>query len=269
MFNDYLRVIEKHVRKSKWNKISSFELNRCMAGAVTRLWPDFVCLEKRMMSEIPFLLSHIKDKNAKILDACLGSGATTIGLKIAGIENIVSNEIIEDYILVAQKEAKKYGVSLDIRSRDWRELGEFQYEDFDEVLCLGNSLTVLLDENDRKTALSNFKYVLKPSGKLIIDERNYFWHFLNGNFKYSGDVLYCGKDKVSAKPIFISESMVLMEYEHKQTGEKAHMDLYPFKENELRELLIEAGFKDIEIYGDYKKNFKPEEPEFLTYVCTK
>ncbi|MDP2749295.1 MAG: class I SAM-dependent methyltransferase [Nanoarchaeota archaeon] len=267
---DYLECIKKHVKKARWRNVSSFWLNLA-SDSLTDLFEDYVCFEKRIMSEIPFLLSHIDNRNAKILDTCLGSGATTIGLKIAGIENIISNELSESFIRIAQKEAIKQEVSLDIRTWDWRQKGFYEsfFEEFDVVLCLGNSLTYLLDEKDRLTALNHFNAVIKPHGKLIIDERNYAHHFLRGDFRYSGEILYCGKDKVSAKPIFVSESMVIMEYEHKHNFKKAHLMLYPFKENEMKEMLVEAGFEDIKVYGDYKKSFRPEEPEFLTYVCQK
>ena len=67
----------------------------------------------------------------------------------------------------------------------------------------------------------------------------------------------------------ISDSMIVMEYDHKENGLKAHLVLYPFKANELKELLQETGFKDIAIFGDYQSNFQPEKPEFITYVARK
>ena len=103
---------------------------------------------------------------------------------------------------------------------------------------------------------------------MIIDERNYP-QILKGKFKHSGKILYCGKDKVSIQPIYTSESMVVLEYSHQQRDEKTHLVIYPFKENEMQELLLEAGFKEVDVFGDYQKKFHSEEVEFLTYVATK
>ena len=94
-------------------------------------------------------------------------------------------------------------------------------------------------------------------------------NFLANRYRFSGDLVYCGNELVIAHPLHVSESMVVMEYQHRQTGEKAHLVLHPFKENEMTKLLQEAGFRSIKSFGDYKQNFKPEQPEFITYVAEK
>ncbi len=199
----------------------------------------------------------------------------------AGITNVVSNEIDDVYIGIAKQEAKKHGVRLGRITRcDWRELNEQLFEKFDCTLNLGNSLTYLFKENDQIKALNNFWKLLKSSGKLTIDKRNYAEHFLKGkgsNYRWTGEVVYCGIDKVDAHPIYISKSMIIMEYRHKNNGARLNLVLYPWKEGELKEKLTKAGFKNknIRTYGnmapEYKEEgqFDPREPEFLTYVCRK
>lgn len=264
---NYEQYVKSQMQEKEWSCLQRLELN-LDSKILAEIWPDFVNFEKRGKSEIPFLLSHLKEyEDPKVFDACLGSGATTIGLKLAGINNVVSNEIDEDFIRIAQEEARKSKVQLNTTSYDWRELNGKCPENFDVVPCLGNSLTYLFRKDDQLKTLENFRSILKPNGKLIIDERNYAEHFLRGKYRFSGNIVYCGKEKVDAYPIFISENMVVMEYTHKQRGEKAHLVLYPFKKSEFRELLEEVRFRDIQIYGDYKKNFDPKEPEFITYVC--
>lgn len=235
-------------------------------GALAGMWTDFVNFPKRKETEIPFLMQHLK---GKVFDACLGSGATTIGLKLSGIEDIISNDIDEDFIDVAKAEADKHRVSLDITNHDWRSLDKKYSDRFNTVLCLGNSITYLFKEDDQINTLRNFRNILRKGGKLIIDERNYAHHFLDGDYKFSGDILYCGKDEVSAHPVHISRSMVVMEYHEKHNPHGLHLVLYPFKEGELKGLIEKAGFSKITAFGDYKKEFKPEEPEFITYVCEK
>lgn len=260
--------------KSQVSWLERIKLKRLNVNLDTRvladLWPDFVNFEKRRKTETPFLLDQLSEyTNPKVFDACLGSGATTIGLKLAGIDDILSNDIDDDLIKIAQKEAKKFGVNLNITSHDWRKLNGEYKEKFDAVICLGNSLTYLFKKKDQLKVLEKFKDILKPNGKLIIDERNYAHHFFGGRYKFSGDVVYCGKEKVSAHPIHVSNSMVVMEYEHREIGQRAHLVLYPFKQNELKELLNKVGFKDVVSFGDYRLDFKPEEPEFITHVCRK
>jgi len=263
---DYEPYVKSQVSADDWKVIEALGLNLDRYIPVD-LWSDFVNFQKRKQKEAPFLLEQLAEySDPKVFDACLGSGATTIGLRLAGVEKIVSNEISDDLIETAVKEARRFGVGLNITAYDWRELNKQYNEEFDAVLCLGNSLTYLFKKEDQLKGLENFRSILKPKGKLIIDERNYSEHFLNGTFRFSGEVLYCGKDKVDAHPIYVSDTMVVMEYQHRETRQKAHLVLYPFKKNELRELLQQVGFRNITAFGDYEKDFKPEEPEFITYV---
>lgn len=101
-----------------------------------------------------------------------------------------------------------------------------------------------------------------------MDERNYQRMF-DGTFVHSGELVYCGADKVRCTPLEVGEDLVRMEYLHIQSGEKAYIDMYPFRRGELRSLLEKAGFSDIKTFGDYKEEFKPEEVEFFTYVARK
>ncbi len=234
------------------------------------IWVDAVNFEERRRHEIPFLTGQLPlYRKPKVFDAALASGATSIGLKLSGF-SVVSNEMDEDFRRVAQREAEKYGVRLDITSYDWRNTPGDYRERFDAVLCLGNSLTLLLEERDRIKSLANFRDMMKRRGKLIIDERNYAEHFLKGmgRFKHSGNVVYCGKDKVGICPVYASPDIAIIEYEHID-GRKIRFPVYPFKSGEMRSLLGEIGFRNIEAYGDYKRPFNPEEPEFITYVARK
>lgn len=260
---NYKKYLKSQLSEEDLKIIEGMSLN-LDARALSNIWPDFVDFEKRKKTEIPFLLKHIKPYH-KVFDACLGSAATTIGLKLAGIQDIISNEIDEDLIIAANIQAEKYNQHLDICSYDWRNLDEKYSSKFDVVLCLGNSLTYLFKKEDQIKTLRNFRNILKPEGKLIIDERNYQYHFLEGKYKHSRRFIYCG-EKVTSYPVFISNSMVVMGYLHK-TGYKANLVLYPFKEGELEGLLKEAGFNKIKVFGDYKEGFSKEDPEFLTYCC--
>lgn len=268
-YTDYEKYVKSQISRTDWRVLKRLRVN-LNSWTLAQLWTDFVEFPKRTRLETPFLLEQLADyTHPKVFDACLGSGATTIGLKKAGIDTIVSNEIDPDLIEVAREEAGRNDVTLNLTNHDWRNLASQYEEEFDAVLCLGNSLTYLFKTEDQLRALDNFRRILKPNGKLIIDERNYPHHFLGNNYRFSGNFIYCGNEKVSAHPIHISETMIVMEYQHKRTGEKAHLVLYPFKENEMRQLIRQAGWKELKAFGDYQPDFKPEAPEFITYVARK
>ncbi len=263
--HNHLAYLRGQIGEKGLKKLRHLKLN--LNGKVlAEIWPDFIGLEKRMKKEVPFLLKHIK-RTGDIFDACLGSGATTIGLKLAGVYDVISNEIDQRLERVAKKEATRFGVELkDIYNYDWREIPPELDNRFGSVLCLGNSLGYLFKRKDQLKALSSFRRILKEKGKLTIDERNYGLMF-EERFKHGKEIVYCG-DLVEGRPILIKEDLVVMEYKHKENGKVAHLVMYPFKKGEMIGLLEEVGFNEIEIYSDYRRGYDPE-AEFITYVCSK
>jgi len=264
---DYKEYVKSQVSEEDWKKLQKLDV--VLDSVIyAKLWPRYVDLEKRRTTEVPFLLSHLSEYASPVIfNAALGSGATTIGFNLAGIDDVVSNELDENYAQVAQEEAQKYGISLNQTAYDWRAIPHEYDQAFDAAVCLGNSLTCLFKREDQLAALKNFRRILKPNGKLIIDERNYEQILNKTEFKHSGHVVYCGDD-VSVSFVDRSDSMIVVEYKTTD-GLKAHYPVYPFKRGELESLLREAGFREITPFGDYKPDFKPEETEFITYVCRK
>lgn len=261
---DYAQYVREQVSEADWQLLEKLGVN-LDTKALAKIWPDFVNHEKRQAGEIPFLLEQLAGiPSPRVFDASLGSGATSIGLKKAGIE-VVSNDIDDDLIRIARDYAKLQGVELDVTTYDWRDLPYEQ--EFDCVACLGNSATELFKREDLLSTFRNFRKSLKPGRPLIVDERNYGGRILRGDYTWSGDFVYCGKDKVDARPVHISDSIVVIEYGHEEMGVNAHLVMYPFKAGELEGLLREADFKEIRSFGDYRKDFKPEEPEFITHVA--
>jgi len=229
------------------------------------MWPGFVGLDKRRERETPFILRHASKPEPDVFDACLGCGATTIGLKLAGLDGIISNEIDPNMKAVAIAEAGKRGLGLDIVGYDWRELTSLSMGKFDLVTCLGNSLTYIFDREGQVQALLGFASLLSHGGVLMIDERNYP-AILDGRFSQSGDYVYCGTE-VSCMPYIVSPERVVMEYVHHASGDAAYLTLYPFKRGEVQELLAITGFRDVRVFGDYQADFDPAQAEFFTYVA--
>ena len=250
----------------KYTSTERLKLPPDNSKTLAKIWPDFVNMDKRMKKEIPFILDHSHKRNPKVFDAALGSGATSIGLKLFGINHVISNEIDLEMKLVAISEASKRYVSIELTSYDWtKPFPSLMHGKFDTVTCLGNSLTCILNPDKRFEAVENFKKLLALGGVLMIDERNYP-RILKGDFSHNGEYVYCGTDKVACKPVQVSDELVVMEYEHLKTSERAYIELYPFKKGEMISLLREAGFQHIEVYKDYKQ-INCGDVEFYTHVA--
>lgn len=255
--------------------MSSIYKSNYSSKILVEMWGDFINWEKRRKGEGGFLLKTLKKyKCKKIFDACLGDGADTIYLLKNGLD-VTSNDLDKIFIKKAHSNAKKNDVSLKVTSFDWRNLNKhLKKESFDAVICLGNSLTYLFTKNDQLKALKNFLAIIKTGGILFVDERNY-QYFLDkkeeilreGKFRYSGKYVYSG-DKVHGKPIEITNKKVKMEYTDERNGKKGYLLVYPFKRNELFNLLKEAGFSKIGQFSDYKKGLNSE-ADYYHYVCVK
>ncbi len=233
---------------------------------MARMWPDFVKMEKRMGKEVPFIMANAPNQKPLVFDACLGCGATTIGLRLKSGASVVPNEIDPDMLDVAISEARKRDIRIRALSHDWRSIPSHLQGMFDMVTCLGNSLTLIFEQEGRLRALRNFASLLSPKGALVIDERNYP-RILEGRFSQSGEYVYCGIDKVACRVVHADETQVIMEYEHLQSGDRALLRMYPFKRGELHGLLREAGFENVRTFGDYQERFSPDNVEFFTYVA--
>ncbi len=266
---NYEQYVKGHVSEQDWKTLQKMDIN-LDTKVIADLWPDLVNIWERERAEIRFLDEQFSEyPEPTVFNAATGSGATTIGLIAYGVvkePDIVSNEIDEEFTRVAKSEAERYGIALNFTSYDWRDLDKCP-ETFDAVLCLGNSLTMLLDTSDQKKALENFRNLLNPDGLLIIDERNY-GKLLKETPKetpFPGNIIYSGIDKVSETVIYNSGKLMILEFEHEKKG-KAHIAVFPFEIGELKSLLEQSGFQNITTYGDYMQYFNPAGTDFLTYV---
>ncbi len=242
--------------------------------ALVEMWGDFINWRKRRQGEKGFLKRILEKNNArKVFESCLGDGCDSIYLLMEGFD-VLSNDLDLEFIKKAQENARRENVKLNITSHDWRELDKyFEKENFDAVLCLGNSLTYLFAKRDQLKTLKQFYRLLKKGGILIIDERNYQYfldnkdQILEGNFRYSGKYVYCG-NRVHAHPIKITNNKVVMGYNDTTRKKKGYLILYPFGKNELLELLKRTGFKKIKQYSDFKVRHN-KKADFYIYVCKK
>jgi glycine/sarcosine N-methyltransferase len=132
-----------------------------------------VSWKERLRREAGFLLGVARDTGASsVLDAACGTGMHAVmlaegGLRCAGVD--LSPAMIER----ARENAQRAGVSVDFRVAAFGELPPSFAGQFDLVLCLGNSLPHILDDDSLRRALRDFSRVMSPRGTLVIQNRNY------------------------------------------------------------------------------------------------
>jgi SAM-dependent methyltransferase len=152
-----------------------------MYDALSTDYDRFVDWGGRLASELPFIERQLEAADAhRVLDAACGTGMHAIALAQKGYE-VVGADLSAGMI----ERARENGAQSDLtagRARSggvrfkvagFGELSSKVGNDFDAVLCLGNSLPHLLTAEKLAIALDDFAACLRPGGLLLIQNRNF------------------------------------------------------------------------------------------------
>lgn len=237
--------------------------NEYIRGFVEK-WDELIDWEGRAASEGQFFVDVLKKYGkAKILDVATGTGFHSIRLKKAGLD-VTSCDGSAQMLAMAFDNGVKHDQILKTVCSDWRWLNKDIQGKYDAVICLGNSFTHLHEEADRRRALAEFYAALKHDGVLIMDHRNYD-AILDGNYGSKHSV-YTGKD-VNVFPEKVDDGLARFCYEFSD-GQTYHLNMFPLRRNYVEGLMTDAGFQNIETYGDF--NDKPvDNPDFFIHVAQK
>ncbi len=229
-------------------------------------WDELIDWDSRAASEGDFFIEQLRQRGAKkILDVSTGTGFNSVRLIEAGFE-VTSVDGSTEMLFKAFENAKQRGHVMRTILADWRWLNQDVHGEFDAVICLGNSLTHLFSERDRRKTLAEFYAALKHDGVLIIDQRNYD-AIMDEGFSSKHKHYYCG-DNVSAEPEHVDEGLARFRYEFSD-GSVYHLNMFPLRKNYTRKLLHEVGFQTIKTYGDFDPNYDPSNVDFYVHVAEK
>ncbi len=153
-----------------------------MYDAFSADYDRFVNWNDRLGFEMPFLLrqldplAHRDGQPARILDAACATGRHAIALAMRGFA-AAGADLSPAMINLARENAADAAVSTPFLTAGFGQLKDAFAASplipFDAVLCLGNSLPHLLNPVDLAAALADFAAVLRPRGKVIIQNRNF------------------------------------------------------------------------------------------------
>ncbi len=229
-------------------------------------WDDLIDWDARAGSEGDFFIRILKEHNCKrVLDVATGTGFHSVRLLQAGFD-VTSTDGSPEMLAKAFENARRQGFILKTIHADWRWLTRDVHAKYDAVVCLGNSLTHLFDERDRRKALAEYYAVLRHDGILIVDQRNYD-QMLDEGFKSKHIYYYCGED-VSAEPEYIDEGLARFRYTFPD-GSVYHLNMCPIRKAYLADLMTEVGFQRVQTFGDFKETYHEAEPDFYVHVAEK
>ena len=231
-----------------------------------RKWDELIDWEARAKSEGDFFINILKERGVqRVLDVATGTGFHSIRLLKAGFD-VTSGDGSPEMLAQAFENAKRSGFIMKTLHADWRWLSRDVHTQYDAVICLGNSLTHLFSEQDRRKALAEFYSVLHHDGVLILDQRNYDGILDNG-FTSKHVYYYCG-DHVSAEPEYVDEGLARFRYRFPDDSEY-HLNMFPLRKDYVRKLMAEVGFQQVKTFADFQETHRVEDPDFFIHVAEK
>lgn len=193
-----------------------------------------------------------------VLDVACGIGTQSLGLAARGFE-VTASDLSAAVVERARQEARIRNLSIDFSVCDMREVNTHHGKKFDAVICAGNSLPHLLNDEDIYRALDAMYQSLEPGGGCIITMRQY-----DNEERGTGLLKPFGvRDTEDARYIifqvwdFDGEHYKFAMYfieEKKQTGEvSTHVmrsDYYAISPDKVLALMEQSGFEKVRRLDD-------------------
>ena len=127
----------------------------------------------RLSVELPFIEKVFTEQRVHaVLDCACGTGGHTLALAQRGYR-VAGSDISAAMIARANANAERAGLHIPFSVVAFQDLRATFAEKFDAVLCLGNSLVHVLDDDAMLDSLANMRACLREGGVLILHNLNY------------------------------------------------------------------------------------------------
>lgn len=208
--------------------------------------------------------------HGKVLDLACGTGRLTIPLAQKGLQ-VTGLEISQPMLERAQDKASGLGIK-------WvqGDITNFDLDDnFDLITLAGNSFQALLTIEDQLNLLRCVKAHLKPKGLFVFDTRNpqpselkstddfQYWHsFLD---PANETVRVYGKQMLDANRLIVTYTTKRVWQGHETA---TTVELKYTSENDLIDILHQAAFNQIKVFGDYQKSRFLPSSQSIVLICS-
>ena len=217
-----------------------------VAFGVTRLAALNYCPEtSAKLPKLPKL-----SKPAKILDMCCGFGRISSELARRGFA-VTGVDITENYLKTAKEEAADENLDIEYIKDDARNFTRPDF--FDAAVILYNSFGFFSNQNDDRLVIRNLFESLKKGGSVIIESLGKeiaVRDFVENDWFERAGFKVLTEYKVLESWTFLKNRWMLIK-DGKEYEKIFTQRLYSAVE--LKTLLTEEGFSNIEIYGNWDK----------------
>jgi SAM-dependent methyltransferase len=206
-------------------------------------------------AQLNFISSRAMRKK-KILDLAAGTGNYSIALSKMGYE-VTAVDLDEEMVRKVEEKNKAEGTNTKALILDMKEVENLS-DKFDLIICIGNSLVHLQNKEEIQTLIKKLYKLLEKDGVLIIQIVNYD-RILDNNVKElplisredKGVKFIRNYEKENEKILFKSKLVISEDSEEKVYDNV--VELYPLRSGDLELILKEAGFKKVDLYGDFNE----------------
>jgi ubiquinone/menaquinone biosynthesis C-methylase UbiE len=207
-------------------------------------------------AQIEFLKHVLPYNGARVLDVGCATGELAFALTHFGFPTWAF-DFDKQMVQIAQKTKSEEAMFPVFEQLDMRQIDErFPEAYFDTVICFGNTLVHLLNDDDiRKFIQASYK-VLSPEGKLTIQILNY-QHILENQIK---SLPLIENEHIQFERNYeFGDKSGLIDFNTKLTVKSTGQEiinstkLYAIQQNKLQDLLEESGFSSIEFFGSFNR----------------
>ncbi len=232
-------------------------------------YDEFGAIEKYLGNEKYFFEQLFSEYHVKtVLDCACGTGQHLYMLSEMGCE-VSGSDYSQAMLDVANMNLKVNKKEIPLCQCDFRYLEEKHIKTFDAVVCLTSALPHLHTDMDLVTALKSMKSRLNENGLLVLTQgTTHFTLTLP-----SVEVVINRKD---FSRVFVKEQdnrfqtiHVLDLFHSEERCESNQYDIIYriLLDDDYKTLLSEAGFENIQIYGDYDRSSYTEKSRRLIVVA--
>lgn len=226
---------------------------------------------KKDETTVNFLKKGLSSNN-EILDLACGTGTYAIEIAKDG-HHVIGIDLDADMIEKAKIKALNYSAEFYCEDmRKFRKVTEDKL--YDRIFCIGNSLVHLKDKNEIRIFIETIYDSLKEDGSMIIQIINYDRIIDNGVTylptidRSSEGVKFirnynAGQDKNTLN--FDTELMISNDGEERVY--KNSVPLLALRSEEIIEILKDAGFLELEVYGDFDETTFDKDSFALVIKC--
>ena len=222
-------------------------------------WENFapIMFDEARWKEAPDVAEYIKKLSGlkageNVLDAGCGLGRISVELALLNL-NVTGVDIIDSELNAAEESARDEGVEIEFLNRDLRTLNI--KDRFNCAINVFNSFGYCESKEDDIRILKSIYESLKENGKFILEcisRETAILYFTEGEWFERAGFTVLTEFKISGLWEGLVNIWTLIDKNGKRIRHEYTQRLY--SACELKEILLQVGFKSVSVYGDYDRS---------------